>query len=137
MALKYFLALFNFKGRINRAAFFGGCVFTTLLGYPASLAENTENLFVILAVVALVLAIFMLFASLAVKRAHDIGKSGWLVLLWFVPGLNIFFGLYLLFKLGETGPNQYGLDPLGPDGIMTSATNLNAPHRPRQSNHRS
>ena len=40
------------------------------------------------------------------KRCHDIGKSGW----WqFVP----FFGLWMLFKDGDVGFNEYGEDPKG------------------------
>ena len=40
------------------------------------------------------------------KRCHDIGKSGW----WqIVP----FFGLWMLFKDGDVGSNEYGEDPKG------------------------
>ena len=38
-------------------------------------------------------------------------KSGWLILLMFVPIVNALFGLYMLFADGTVGPNQYGEDP--------------------------
>jgi uncharacterized membrane protein YhaH (DUF805 family) len=44
------------------------------------------------------------------KRCHDIGVSGWLQL---VP----LFGLVLLFKGGDKGPNDWGPDPLEEDRI--------------------
>jgi uncharacterized membrane protein YhaH (DUF805 family) len=53
-----------------------------------------------------------LFPSLgvSVRRLHDIGATGWLVLLGFVPlaGLVLFF-LYLADS--QIGPNKYGPSP--------------------------
>ena len=49
--------------------------------------------------------IWVLWAQGA-KRCHDIGKSDW----WqFVP----FFVLWMLFKDGDVGSNEYGEDPKG------------------------
>jgi uncharacterized protein YegL len=39
-----------------------------------------------------------------IKRAHDLGLSGWYVL---IP----FFGFWLFFAPGEAGPNKFGPDP--------------------------
>ena len=50
--------------------------------------------------------------SLGIRRCHDNDWSGWLVLLSFVPLVNIVFGLLLLFKPGTPGPNRFGPDPL-------------------------
>lgn len=43
----------------------------------------------------------------AARRLHDVGKSGWFVLLIFVPFVNI-LGLALLCMRGEPGPNRFG-----------------------------
>lgn len=51
--------------------------------------------------------------SLGVRRCHDVGKSGWWMLLIVVPVVNFFWGLYLFFQAGEIGDNEYGPDPLG------------------------
>jgi len=45
------------------------------------------------------------------KRLHDLNLSGLHLVFAFVPLLNIFFGLYLLFTPGTVGSNQYGSDP--------------------------
>ena len=42
--------------------------------------------------------------AVAVRRMHDVGKSGWYVL---IPIYNI----VLLASVGEEGENQYGPDP--------------------------
>jgi uncharacterized membrane protein YhaH (DUF805 family) len=52
-------------------------------------------------------------AATLVKRAHDRGRSGWFVLLCFVPILSVWPGIELGFLQGTAGPNQFGPDPLG------------------------
>jgi uncharacterized membrane protein YhaH (DUF805 family) len=47
-----------------------------------------------------------------VQRCHDADRSGWWVLLWFVPLIGAVFWLVLFFIPGTRGPNKYGPDPL-------------------------
>ena len=54
-------------------------------------------------------ALFTLSAT--VRRLHDTNKSGWFVLLGFIP----FIGIVLLIMLvlpGDKGKNKYGVNPL-------------------------
>lgn len=44
-------------------------------------------------------------------RFHDIGKSGWYLLGMFVPLLNLFLFVILLFRKGDEGENAYGPAP--------------------------
>lgn len=46
-----------------------------------------------------------------IKRLHDIGWSGWIILLALIPGLNLILGLGLFLFSGTKGPNKYGEDP--------------------------
>lgn len=57
-------------------------------------------------------ALAMLLPSLAVgvRRLHDTGKSGWWMLLGFVPLANIAL-LVFFIQDGTVGANQYGPDP--------------------------
>jgi uncharacterized membrane protein YhaH (DUF805 family) len=61
------------------------------------------------AIVLIVVSIVVLKS--AVSRFHDLGWPGWLVLLLFVPLLDIAVFLFLLFMPGERTPNSYG-EPL-------------------------
>ncbi|MEX6157452.1 DUF805 domain-containing protein [Providencia manganoxydans] len=47
---------------------------------------------------------------LTVRRLHDIGYSGWLVLIQFIPYLGFILVFAMFFK-GDVGPNKFGDDP--------------------------
>lgn len=45
--------------------------------------------------------------SMTIKRLHDIGRSGWYTILYFVPIANIWL-VILLLKKGDFEDNEYG-----------------------------
>ena len=49
--------------------------------------------------------------AVAVRRLHDQDRSGWLLLLGFIPFLGWFALLVLMCLDGTHGPNGYGPDP--------------------------
>ena len=55
----------------------------------------------------------------AIRRMHDIGKSGWWVLISFVPCVGVFIALYFCCLDSQPGDNQYGPNPKGFYGNMT------------------
>jgi uncharacterized membrane protein YhaH (DUF805 family) len=65
-------------------------------------------------IINLVASIMMIIQS--VKRLHDIGLSGTYWVLFLIPLVNIGLGLYLMFKKGINGKNEYGFDPKGKGG---------------------
>ena len=69
---------------------------------------------------------FAVSIIIARRRLHDLNQSGWLVLVYLVPLINLFFALYLLFAPGTKGSNQYGLQPK-PNTILTWVLGLFAP----------
>lgn len=50
--------------------------------------------------------------AVQVRRLHDIGKSGWWLLLGLIPVIGFFILLFWLSKEGTSGDNEYGADPL-------------------------
>lgn len=87
---------FSHKGRIKRFPFFVGYA-SLLFGYYI-----VQKLFVTIELIPISYIIFACFLYstfvLSIKRLHDINRSPWLCLLNSVPGVNIFFLLYLIFK---------------------------------------
>lgn len=66
-------------------------------------------------VLTLVFALAMLVPNLAVtvRRLHDADKSGWMLLLAFIPFIGWLYLLFLYVQPGTTGPNRFGPDPKG------------------------
>lgn len=106
--------LFTFEDRINRARYWTGIIIVLALEIVVISAMVTINTWPMmgLGIILLLLLIWPAYA-LTVKRFHDRGKSGWWVLMWFVP---IIGHLWILiecgFLPGDKGPNEYGPDPL-------------------------
>lgn len=115
----------NFSGRSSRAEFWYAVLanaiivllVTAILLIPAAIL-GTDNeigaLGVVLTPFLIVLyALVMLVPSLAlqVRRLHDSGKSGWLVLLGFIPSAGGIIMLVLCVLAGDSGENKYGPNP--------------------------
>lgn len=57
------------------------------------------------------LFIFVLNISLFVRRWHDIDQSGFMLILHFVPFVNLIAIAYVLLKQGNPNTNNYGIPP--------------------------
>lgn len=92
--------MFSFEGRIRRVEYGITILLFTVFDVFLALIKIP-----FLQSILFILLLWFLWAQGA-KRCHDIGKSGW----WqIVP----FFGLWMLFKDGDVGFNEYGEDPKG------------------------
>src|SRR5690606_20326554 len=61
------------------------------------------------------LALLLPTIAVAVRRLHDIGKSGWFFLLYLIPCVGII--LMIVFNVKDSEPdNQYGPNPKGMGG---------------------
>lgn len=49
--------------------------------------------------------------AVAVRRLHDVGKSGWMLLVGLIPLIGAIWLLVLFFTEGELVENKYGLNP--------------------------
>jgi uncharacterized membrane protein YhaH (DUF805 family) len=50
--------------------------------------------------------------AILIKRSHDRDRSGWFILLFLVPLLNLWPLIELLFLRGTIGSNRFGPDPV-------------------------
>lgn len=57
------------------------------------------------------LAVFVPSLAVAVRRLHDVGKSGWFYLIALIPIVGAIWLLVLFVTEGDKGDNPYGPDP--------------------------
>lgn len=72
--------------------------------------QQSQSLtFIAIILLAIVYVVFIYFYIVfTIRRLHDRNHSGWLCLLMFVPGVNFFFGLYILLAKGNSNSNSFG-----------------------------
>jgi uncharacterized membrane protein YhaH (DUF805 family) len=106
---------FDFSGRSPRrewaiflAVYYG--VFFLLVAVAGAFGPNAENVFGVAALLW-VIACIIPALSLGVRRLHDHGKSGWLLLISAVPFLGWIFYLIMMLTTGDGDANEYGPDP--------------------------
>ena len=112
--------LFSFEGRIGRgtwwAATIGVMVVNVVLqGIMAGVASGSSGGEGFAAILILLLLVPLIWISLAVsvKRWHDRGKSGWMVLVGLIPLIGAIWQLVECGILrGTVGSNEYGDDPV-------------------------
>lgn len=109
----------NFNGRARRAEYwyFALCNLIVLLplylvGIAGVASESTALSF--LGIGLYVIAAFGLLVpglAVAVRRLHDIGKSGWYYLIGLIPLVGSIIMLVWFFTDGNRFTNEYGDDP--------------------------
>jgi uncharacterized membrane protein YhaH (DUF805 family) len=57
------------------------------------------------------LAVLLPNLAVAVRRLHDTGRSGWYLLLLFIPFIGLLLFLILMAQDSHPGDNRYGADP--------------------------
>jgi uncharacterized membrane protein YhaH (DUF805 family) len=96
----------NFDGRARRSEywwfFLVNILLQSLLYLVSPILANIVGL-----------ALFIPGLAVAVRRMHDIGKSGWYLLVAFIPLAGIIWLIVLLVTDGQSGTNEYGPDPKG------------------------
>lgn len=109
--------LFSPEGRVNRKPYILWLTFFTIFQMIFLSLETIfkgaamEMIFDLLYIVSL-FVIFYASVILAVKRSHDINKSGFFIILMFIPIINIYPTIVLMGQKGTNGGNDYGEDPL-------------------------
>jgi uncharacterized membrane protein YhaH (DUF805 family) len=114
--IKREVSFFSASGRIGRLqyvlllCFFfvwgnGGTI--TLAQLPRAETRFATGLFLLVGLVFWTVAAVSVTA-LGIQRLHDLNRSGWFLLLYLVPIVNIGFLLLLSPKGSSPAPNRYG-----------------------------
>lgn len=105
----WYFQLFNFLigfALVFTFSFLGGVV-TAMAGADSRAAATAaDGVYILYA-----LATFLPALGVLVRRLHDTGRSGWWVLIGFLPFVGGIVLLVFCIQDGEPGPNQYGSNP--------------------------
>ncbi|EDP59550.1 DUF805 domain-containing protein [Vibrio sp. AND4] len=64
------------------------------------------------------LAVLIPGIAVSVRRLHDIGRTGWWVLISFIPLIGLIVLIIFAATEGDKGTNEYGSDPKEADGSI-------------------
>ena len=113
--------IFSFSGRIGRMRYLAysfGLSFlvmflVTFVTAFMSAAGGDGILGMLSMAVMIVAYVAVIFLSIgfAKRRFNDLGRSGWWLLTFLIPLVNLLVSIYLLFFPGTDGPNKFGPAP--------------------------
>lgn len=116
-----------FSGRARRKEYWMFFLFNFIFSLVASLLDMVifgmafwgfGPLFMVYAIYAI--AVFIPGLAVSVRRLHDVGKSGWYLLIYLIPIAGPIWLLVLLCTDSQPGDNKYGPNPKGEEASSNS-----------------
>lgn len=106
----------DFNGRARRKEYWTFALFNVIFSSVAVMVDILSGLAMNglrygLIYVLYVLATLVPALAVAVRRLHDIGKSGWMLLIVLIPIVGAIWLLVLLFTDSNAGTNEFGPNP--------------------------
>ena len=106
----------DFSGRARRKEYWMFTLFNIIFAIVAMIIDNVVGTAspelgygVFYGLYAL--AVFIPGLAVAVRRLHDVGKSGWMILIALIPLIGAIWLLVLMVTDSNPGENQYGQNP--------------------------
>lgn len=106
----------DFKGRSRRKEYWMFALFNVLFSIATTLIDyafGTDSFVYYIGLFSMLygLFIFIPFLVVSVRRLHDTGKTGWMLLIAIVPIIGALWLFVLFATEGTRGTNMYGPDP--------------------------
>ena len=101
----------NFNGRASRSEYWWYILFTFALGVLVSVVFSFSGTLQTVVSSVVNLALLLPGLGLAVRRLHDINKSGWFLLLALIPIVGAIILIIWFAKESDPQANQYGEVP--------------------------
>lgn len=105
----------NFDGRARRQEFWYYALAGLIIGVGFNILGQISSIFSILSVLY-GLAVLVPGIAVSVRRLHDIGKPGILLLLILIPCVGFIILIVWAAQDSQRGPNEYGPSPKYPNG---------------------
>lgn len=102
----------GFGGRARRSEYWYFFLFNFIVGFVLGFLGTFVGIFDFLGTIYS-LAVFLPGLALCFRRLHDIGKSGWWLLLALIPLVGAIILIVFYCQDSQPGENQYGPNPKG------------------------
>ena len=105
-----------FSGRARRKEYWMFFLFNIIFAFVAMILDNAlgtaiEGSGYGLIYILYTLAVLLPGIAVSVRRLHDVGKSGWFLLIILIPFVGAIWFLVLACTDGNPGKNAYGANP--------------------------
>jgi len=109
----------DFSGRASRSEYWMFVLYNFLISIVLGIVDGTLSNNGSAGFLGLVFSFAIMLPTLAVsiRRLHDIGKSGWTLLVSLIPLIGWLWLLLLYIKAGDPVENEYGPVPSSDGGI--------------------
>jgi uncharacterized membrane protein YhaH (DUF805 family) len=105
----------DFNGRARRKEYWMFVLFNTIFSILAMIFDNVFGIAGVTGYgpiyLLYVLAMMIPSLAVAVRRLHDVGKSGWMILISLIPIIGGIWLLVLFVTDGNPGENEHGANP--------------------------
>ena len=98
----------RFDGRASRPAFWWWLLFAILVAIAVSALDGTIFEESMLLTLFVWLGLILPSLSVAIRRLHDTDRSGWWILISFIPIIGFITLLVFYLQKGDPGDNRYG-----------------------------
>jgi uncharacterized membrane protein YhaH (DUF805 family) len=98
----------RFGGRASRSEFWWWLLFAVLVALIVAAMDGTVFEESMLLTLLVWLALLLPSISVGVRRLHDLGRSGWWMMLSFIPAAGAIVLLVFCLQEGDPGGNAYG-----------------------------
>src|SRR5262245_30143130 len=104
----------NFTGRAARSEFWYWVLFNLIVEVVTEVIDYIAFPGTVVSPFSSLASLALLLPNLAVaaRRLHDTDRSGWFLLLAFIPLIGIIILIVWWCQQGSAGPNRFGPDPL-------------------------
>ncbi|MET9087162.1 DUF805 domain-containing protein [Streptomyces sp. NPDC004237] len=98
-----------FSGRARRQEYWMFFLFNVIISIVLAIVGRVIGFAALGAIYSL--AVFLPGLGVAVRRLHDIGRSGWAILIALIPLIGTIILIVWLASEGKPEQNQYGTNP--------------------------
>ena len=98
---------FTIEGRASRSEYWFFYLFIIIAQIGLGVVDGVAGTPLSLLVLALIPAII----CVSIRRMHDVGKSGWLLLIALIPLVNLILLYWFIFDGGQPHANHFGAVP--------------------------